>query len=155
MSERDNAEALQKRMEALRLHLNSDVADVSQNAKEMTDWRFYVRRFPWAAAGIALAAGYAVVPKRTEIVSPTPETLGKLAKDDKLVVKRKPKAASSETLAGTLLTLAATAATRAAVGYIGGKLAAVADPRTTSARQNAEDPRSSTDSSSQRKPSPR
>lgn len=154
MSKRDDAEELQERMETLRRNLHTDVADVSHNAKEMTDWRFYFRRFPWAAAGIVAAAGYAVVPKRKEIVSPTPETLSKLADEDKLVVKRKPKATSSESLAGTLLTLAATAATRAAVGYVGGKLAEVADPRNGSAN-NAEDPRSNGRSSSRRRPSPR
>lgn len=154
MSKRDNPEELLNRMEALRRNLHSDVADVSHNAKEMTDWRFYFRRFPWAAAGIAAAAGYAVVPKRKEIVSPTPETLSKLADEDKLVVKRKPKATSTETLAGTLLTLAATAASRAAVGYIGGKLAQVADPR-TNPTSSVDDPSSNGRSGSRRRPSPR
>ena len=51
----------------------------------MTDWTFYVRRFPWAAVGLAAAAGFLLVPRKKTTVTPTAEQLAALAKSKEFV----------------------------------------------------------------------
>ena len=57
-----------------------DAEQVAQSARAMTDWTFYVRKFPWATAALAAAAGFLLVPKKQQVVTPTPEQLAALAK---------------------------------------------------------------------------
>jgi hypothetical protein len=114
--------AIRERMAALRAVIDGDVKNVKQGAKAMTDWRYYVKRYPWATIAVAGAVGYFLVPKRTTIVSPTPEQLAELAKREKLVVENKTKAAASGGIGGALLGLLATGATRAAMAYVGQQL---------------------------------
>jgi hypothetical protein len=47
------------------------------SAGSVTDWRSYVRLYPWAVCGAAFAAGYLIVPKRRKIVVQVPPELGR------------------------------------------------------------------------------
>jgi hypothetical protein len=67
-------------MHDLRGQLDNDVEEVVDSAKEFTDWRTYVRSYPWACVGVAAAIGYLVVPSRVELESPDVDTLLELAK---------------------------------------------------------------------------
>ena len=51
-------------MAQIRRELHEDVKGVVEGAEAATDWRRYVRSYPWATAGLALAIGYFVVPRR-------------------------------------------------------------------------------------------
>ena len=63
-SPEDEAQAVVERMAALRRELADDVEHVAESAKAMTDWTFYVRRFPWLAVGAAAAVGFLLVPRK-------------------------------------------------------------------------------------------
>jgi hypothetical protein len=114
----DHVEAISRRMAELRCALTGDVHAVSRSARVMTDWTFYVRRFPWATVAIAAVAGYLLVPKKKNIISPDQETLAQMVRKHQLRLDvdhkaEKPGAAKS------LLALAAMWAAKAGIGYVG------------------------------------
>jgi len=57
-------EAIRQRMEEVRCDLDEDVQEIVEGARGMGEWRSYVRTYPWVCAGVALAAGYLIVPRR-------------------------------------------------------------------------------------------
>jgi hypothetical protein len=56
-------EQLQAEMARIRRDLNGNVDEIVESAKELTDWRLFVRSYPWASVGAAVAAGYLVAPR--------------------------------------------------------------------------------------------
>ena len=132
----DDAREVVDRMAALRREIVHDVEHVAESAKAMTDWTFYVRRFPWAAVGVAAAAGFLLVPRKKTTVTPTTEQLATLVQNKEFV------AAATEqlkpprsVLAGVGATLAAMAG-RAALAYVTEQLRAKA----AQARENPRSP---------------
>lgn len=120
------AEDLRERMAGVRSSLETDVATVTSNAKDLTDWRYYVRQHPVALAGAAVVAGYLLVPRRTEVVQPSAKELAKLARNEKVYVSNKPQQASRDrSLFDKALSVAAVFATRAATAYVSQKLGKV------------------------------
>ena len=124
-----SAESIRQKMLQTRGALDNDMEEIVESTREMTDWRVYVKRYPWVSVGAAAAVGFALVPKRTEIVSPNADALIELAKRDKLVVKPEPEVQAKSGLWGSAITFVTNAALRGAVAYAGqrfSKLAAVA-----------------------------
>ena len=66
-SNHQHPDELRQRMAQVRQHLQHDVQQVVEQAKEMTDWRTLVQRHPWASVTFAAIIGYTLVPnsKRT------------------------------------------------------------------------------------------
>jgi hypothetical protein len=117
-SSEDEANAVVERMAALRRELVSDVEHVAESAKAMTDWTYYVRRFPWAAVGVAAAAGFLLVPKRKTTVTPTAEQLAALVNNKQFVAAATDQLkAPQSVLKGIAATVAAMAG-RAALAYV-------------------------------------
>jgi hypothetical protein len=56
--------AIRQRMEEVRCDLDEDVQEIVEEARDMGQWRYYVRTYPWVCVGAALAAGYLIVPRR-------------------------------------------------------------------------------------------
>mgnify|MGYP003382146581 CR=1 FL=1 len=54
-------EAIQREMAIARREMYAGARDVVTNAKELTDWRHYVREYPWLSIGAAFAVGYIVI----------------------------------------------------------------------------------------------
>ena len=114
----DHIEAITRRMAELRRALTGDVHAVSRSARVMTDWTFYVRRFPWATVAIAAVAGYLLVPKKKNIISPDQEALAQMVRKRQLRLDVDHKA-EKPGAAKPLLALAATWAAKAGIGYVG------------------------------------
>jgi len=55
---------IRRQMAQIRRELHEDVQEVVAGAGAVTDWRRYIRMYPWASVGIAAATGYLIVPKR-------------------------------------------------------------------------------------------
>ena len=53
-------------MALIRRDLHEDVKGVVEGAEAATDWRRYVRSYPWACTAAALAVGYLIVPRKTK-----------------------------------------------------------------------------------------
>ncbi len=131
------AERIQQRMQDLRAQLDDDVEDVVDSTKEFTDWRTYVRRYPWACVGVAAAIGYLVVPSRVELESPDADALLELAKTNQLVVEANPSPQKRAGLASTAIRTFLHAAGRSALTQLGQTLGELA-VRDTSAADERE-----------------
>lgn len=117
-----DADAIRERMSAIRHDIRSDVDGIVRNAHELADWRHYVRTFPWGSLATAIAAGYLVVPRRLEVVSPDADEMARLAKRDQIVVRTRPSTEAKPGLLTTAAHLVGTAVLRAAVGYATSKI---------------------------------
>src|SRR5688572_4052017 len=106
------ADDIQRQMREVRAELRDDVSDLVKSAHKMSDWTMYVRAYPWLCVGAAAAAGYFVVPVRPLVVHPDPESLFKLAKQHKLVMKPEDEKPSKKKggLVAQLISMAAAAA---------------------------------------------
>jgi len=113
-----SADDISAKMRQVRVDLHDDMDNVVESAREMTDWKTYVHRYPWVCLGAAAAIGYLVIPAKVRVVSPDPKALLKLAKDNKLVVDADPTPKASSGIAGALFGFVANAATRAAIAYV-------------------------------------
>jgi len=66
-------EEIRRRMAKIRGDLHKDVRGVVASAEAATDWRSYVRKYPWISLGAAFGAGLFLVPKRHESMRTTVE----------------------------------------------------------------------------------
>ena len=120
-------EQLRSEMSAIRRQLDSEVDAVRDGARDLVDWKYYARRYPWMFFATTAAIGFTVVPRRIETVRPDPQTLAKLAKREQLVVTQDQHAADRQTgLGGTILGLLANAAMRAGLTIVGSSSVALA-----------------------------
>lgn len=71
-------------MEEVRCDLDEDVQGIVEGARDMRDWRSYVRTYPWICAGAALAVGYWIVPRRHVAMQPNAETIAAFVKQSRL-----------------------------------------------------------------------
>lgn len=85
----DSAEEIRREMALTRQRVRAEVTEVVEGARQLADWRFYPRQFPWATVGAATALAFVAVPKRARIVRPDSETLEKLVRDHKLLLEAK------------------------------------------------------------------
>jgi hypothetical protein len=119
MASDDSAERIRRRMAELRRELECDVREVGRSARVMTDWTFYVRKFPWAVAAVAAATGFMLIPKKKSVIKPDPDMIAELVKQKKIRVE--PVAKQSPDKPGiikTLLMMGITWGARAAMAHI-------------------------------------
>ena len=81
-----SADAIRNQMRQVRRELGEDVDGLVDNAQVLTDWRYYVRTYPWLCVGAAAAIGFLIVPSRARIVRPDAETMAELARAHKVVL---------------------------------------------------------------------
>lgn len=138
MRSENEAREVVERMATLRREISSDVVQVTESAKAMTDWTFYVRKFPWAAVGAAAVAGYLLVPRKKTSVVPTEDQLAALAKNKEFVAaatqQLKPPESLLKGLAATFAAMAAKAALSYATEQIHARAAAHQHEPAASAR---------------------
>jgi len=116
---------IRRRMAQIRRELHADVQNVVEGAEAATDWRRYVRSYPWATLGLALAAGFLIVPRRrsstTIQVTPGLESPVGSAEARKVLQAEAPRVEVKEKkgkgLLGTAFGMLAPVALRAAQGY--------------------------------------
>lgn len=85
MHESRETEAIRQRMEEVRCDLDEDVQEIVEGAREMGEWRSYVRTYPWVCLGAAVAVGYLIVPRRPFGMQPDAQTLAELANPSRLL----------------------------------------------------------------------
>jgi hypothetical protein len=51
-------------MAQIRRDLHEDVKGVVEGAEAATDWRRFIRNYPWATMGAAIFVGYLIVPRK-------------------------------------------------------------------------------------------
>lgn len=125
----DNAaDQLRRQMAMVRRDLGADIRGVADHARELTDWRSYVQKAPWAGLAIAAAAGFMAVPRRLNIDTVDAATLARLAKQNRLVVESKPKAAAKTGSATVMFRLLSGILLRSAFGFATQKAAEFMSP---------------------------
>jgi hypothetical protein len=55
--------AIRQRMEEVRCDLDSGFQGIVEDARDIGDWTYYVRTYPWAVLGVSLVAGYLLAPR--------------------------------------------------------------------------------------------
>ncbi len=136
-------EEILRQMAEIRGNLHHEVEDIAKNARVMSDWRYYVRAYPWACAGAAVALGYLVVPNRLQVISPDVNTLLKLAKKNRLLVKPEAEPHKRGGIVGPLFTLAANTIVRGLISYAGQQMGAVAGRQASAATDGPRQPNGS------------
>jgi hypothetical protein len=107
---------IRRRMAQIRRDLHADVKDVVSSAEAVTDWRRYIRMYPWAALGMAVAVGYLIVPKRR--VPSDVATEGDVARVREIVKEAKvEKKTARKGMIGAAFGFLVPIALRAAQGY--------------------------------------
>lgn len=119
MHDSPDIQEIRAQMAQIRCDLNDDVEGIVEHAREMTDWRYYVRTYPLASAAVVAGLGYLVVPRKPRIISPDAKVLAELARKNQLVVVDRPKAEKGRTLTGSLFNLVASLAMRGVMAYVG------------------------------------
>jgi hypothetical protein len=120
MGNGSTAELIQQRMSQIRHDLDETVDEISDQARQLRDWRYYMQRYPWLVAGVAAAVGYLVVPTRSKVYHLDPEKLAELGHREKVVVESRP--GMAQFLVRTAFNHLSSALLRSAAGYLGSRL---------------------------------
>jgi hypothetical protein len=86
MTSATSGEVIQSEMREIRNSLRSDVNEVVNNVSIILDWRYQFQSRPWLWCGIALAAGYFIVPRRTNASELGSVVLDKLGDSHPIIV---------------------------------------------------------------------
>lgn len=124
-----SADEIQRQMRQVRRELGEDVDGIVENARILTDWKHYVRAYPWVCLGVAAAAGFIIVPSRTHIVRPDAKELAAWAKSQKLVIEPASQAKPRTSLLGTLGGMAANALLQGGLVVLRNYVAGLTAPR--------------------------
>jgi len=109
-------ESIASRMEGVRCDLDEDVQEIVESARDMRDWRTYVRKYPWVCLGAALAVGYLVAPRRTAVTKLDGMAGPDLAKLEQLLAVSQ--AAPKASVGGRLLAFVGDLAMRGISSYV-------------------------------------
>ncbi len=76
-----SAEEIQRQMQSVRSSLRADVKELVENARDMTDWHYYVRRYPLASMAVAATVGFTLTSLGTQratsaVQAPAPSPFG-------------------------------------------------------------------------------
>lgn len=119
MTRGSEADAIRAQMAGVRDTLDENVHEIVENARNLTDWRYYVKAAPWGTVAAAVALGYFAVPRKVHVVRPDADQLAELARRHELNFGKVPK---TETKSGgpaqAIMTMAANAALRAVGAYL-------------------------------------
>jgi hypothetical protein len=125
------ADRLRQEMRTIRRELGDNVEELVEHAEQLMDWRYYVRRYPWASLGVAALVGYFVVPQRVVTLPTDDQTLSRLA--DRLPIHpptSQPKKQRSSML-NSLISMGTGLALRAATAYLTQQVGKVVAQQTT------------------------
>ena len=87
----------------------------------MTDWTFYVRRFPWAAVAVAAAAGYMLIPRKKAGHFSRPEALAEMVQKKQLRLDVDHKS-EKPSMMKSLLMMGITWAVKSGMAYMGERM---------------------------------
>jgi hypothetical protein len=121
MAIEDSGEEIRRRMAELRSDLTGDVRAVGRSARVMTDWTFYVRRFPWVMVGLAAIVGYMITPRKKQVISPDQAALADMVRKKQLRLDVDHKHEKPGMLQ-TLLMMAVTWGAKAGMNYMGERM---------------------------------
>lgn len=117
MSDSESIKAIQERMQQVRHDLGDGVEHLVESAKDMTDWRKYMKANPWLCLAAAGAVGFLIVPKKTARYRLNDSDLKAIAKQAGLKVE-----SSKGGMRKAIISLVGSAIMRGALGYLGQRM---------------------------------
>lgn len=123
MQDSPETQAILRRMEEVRCDLDEAAQEIAESARDLGEWRHYVKNYPWISVGIACTIGYVTVPRRRVSFREVNRSLDELVDHSRLQTKTNPRSTGSIhssvlKLAGNLLWRSALSfATRKSVQY--------------------------------------
>ncbi len=63
----NDVELIRARMHAIRLRLPQNFSAARQDVKQLSDWKFYVRRYPAVILPLVSLASFALIPKKASV----------------------------------------------------------------------------------------
>ncbi len=64
MQDSVETKAILRQMEEVRRDLDDGAQEIVESARDLGEWRHYVKNYPWTCMGIAFTIGYLIVPRR-------------------------------------------------------------------------------------------
>jgi hypothetical protein len=98
-----SADEIRREMAITRRRVRAEVGEVFDGARQLTDWRFYTRQFPWALVGGAAVVGYALIPRKLELPAPAVKPLERLLGRGNLPVEATSARTRKRQILGSLL----------------------------------------------------
>lgn len=115
------ADEIRRQMQITRQRVRDEVGDVVEGARQLADWRYYARQFPWAMLGAAAVVGYTVMPRRVNWPSSAAKSLEEALKKSELhAATASP--ALKKGLVATLVATAGAALLKLGIDYAGREL---------------------------------
>lgn len=75
----NDVDSVRRQMAQIRQRLHQDMQGVVAGAEAASDWKHYVRLYPWASLGAAILVGYLVIPRKRRSVTKTAEKAAEAA----------------------------------------------------------------------------
>ncbi len=124
------ADQICSEMREVRRELRGNIESIATQARQLTDWKYYVQQTPWLAISLAALAGFSVVPSRTRsvvagITAESKPGMNVIAGGSAGSVSR-PKA-GVEGLTGFAKRLIVAGLTRSVVNFVAGQVAEIID----------------------------
>ena len=131
-----DTKAIRQRMEEMRCDLDEDVQGIVEGARDMRDWRSYVKTYPWVCVGAAMAVGYLLVPRRPASMQPDVEALAELVKQNCLAAT--PFVTPAGKARGLLLRCAGNLVMQGVSAYVGQQTRKLLPPQGCSSPQDGQ-----------------
>jgi len=114
----NDVDLIRQQMAQIRRELHQDIRGVVEHAEAATDWRRYIRMYPWPSLGVAFAIGYLIVPKRRRSVPRDVATRSDIAHVREVVEESKQeKKSARKGILGAAFGMLVPVVVRAAQGY--------------------------------------
>lgn len=137
MNDSHDTETIRKRMEKIRCDLDEDVQDIVEGARDLGQWRYYVKTYPWICVGAAVAAGYFIVPRRTVGSQSDASTRADPATQSRVfVTPNSPPQGGGSSVRGALLTFVGNLVLRSALKFVGQQAGKLFAPQTAKSQQD-------------------
>ena len=117
MNDPPPADAVRAQMQQIRCDIDQDLEEMVVSARNMVDWKHYVKMYPWVCLGAAAALGFLIVPKRSTTPHPDLATLTERARTGHLIAEPVPSATRG--MVDTILATAASIVVHKAIGLLG------------------------------------
>jgi hypothetical protein len=75
----NNVDDIRRKMAQIRMELHQDVQGLVAGTEAASDWKYYVRHYPWAAMGAAALVGFLIVPRKRRSVTATAHQAAEVA----------------------------------------------------------------------------
>jgi len=90
MQDSQETQAILRRMEEVRCDLDEGAQEIAESARDMGEWRHYVKTYPWVSVGAACVIGYAIIPRRRLRYRKVNRTLDELVDHSRLLTQAHP-----------------------------------------------------------------